>query len=344
VKGGGKDGYYKGYAKGYSKDGGFKGQGKGYGKDVWYAGKGDFGKGGAAMPRACFGCGSTEHILRDCPKNPAKVQQVTEQEDVLFIGNVKGEEWHQVPMKVPLKEYMKAPVNMKSKEGNRFKVLEVDEPDDEDYATSGSMIFAVEASGHDDCKDREKNVKHKFNIKGRGNFKDQELAKDRVDFKAKGYFELRDDINEQVHFVRAVASKEGYASLGSGDIVVDSAADESCWPVGQGDAYPTTTSGRKLRLRTANGGEMEHYGQKEVLINYKGGKDPIGLRFQVTDVRKPLLAVRRLVEKGNVVVLSNVEGESHIYNKESKLRIPIVKKGGSFVVEAQFVVGFGGQA
>jgi hypothetical protein len=69
----------------------------------------------------------------------------------------------------------------------------------------------------------------------------------------------------------------------------------------------------------------------------------VGLKFQVTDVKKPLLAVRRLVEKGNVVMLSNIEGESYVYNKEAKIRIPIVKKGGSFVIEAEFVQGFSGQ-
>jgi hypothetical protein len=56
------------------------------------------------------------------------------------------------------------------------------------------------------------------------------------------------------------------------------------------------------------------------------------------------LAVRRLVEKGNVVMPSSVEGESYVYNKGAKIRIPIVKKGGSFVIEADFVQGFTGQA
>ena len=61
------------------------------------------------------------------------------------------------------------------------------------------------------------------------------------------------------------------------------------------------------------------------------------MTFQVTDVRKPLLAVRRLVEKGNKVVLAGGEGESYIYHEVSKTKVPIKKKGGSFVIEAHFV-------
>ena len=127
--------------------------------------------------------------------------------------------------------------------------------------------------------------------------------------------------------------------MGKGDIIVDSAADESCWPVGQGDAYPTKEASRKMVLRTANGGDMEHYGEKEIFIKYGGGeeRDPVGLRFQVTDVRKPLLAVRRLVEKGNKVVLAGGENESYIMNEATGVKIPIKKKGGSFVIEAHFV-------
>ena len=63
----------------------------------------------------------------------------------------------------------------------------------------------------------------------------------------------------------------------------------------------------------------------------------MGLTFQVTDVKKPLLAVRRLVEKGNVVVLAGGEEESYIYNVASQTKVPIKKKGGSFVIEAHFM-------
>ncbi len=46
---------------------------------------------------------------------------------------------------------------------------------------------------------------------------------------------------------------------------------------------------------------MGHYGEKDVTFKDKVNDDIVGLKFQVTDVRKPLLAVRRLVERGNVV-------------------------------------------
>ena len=84
---------------------------------------------------------------------------------------------------------------------------------------------------------------------------------------------------------------------------------------------------------------MIHYGEKEITFKYKGGenKEAVGIKFQVTDVKKPLLAVRRLVEKGCTVTMANGEGESFITNNESKVKIPIVKKGGSFVIEARFV-------
>ena len=147
-------------------------------------------------------------------------------------------------------------------------------------------------------------------------------------------------IREKVLYVNAVGQDSEWTSLCRGDIIVDSAADESCWPVGEGDAYPTKAASRKMLLRTANGGDMEHYGEKEIIFKYEGGEtaDPVGLRFQVTDVRKPLLAVRRLVEKENKVVLAGGDGESYIMNEATGVKIPIKKKGGSFVIEAHFVM------
>ena len=54
--------------------------------------------------------------------------------------------------------------------------------------------------------------------------------------------------------------------------------------------------------KTANGGERGHYGEKRITITHDGdgGKEVVGLKFQVTDVRKLLFAVWRIVEHGSV--------------------------------------------
>ncbi len=89
--------------------------------------------------------------------------------------------------------------------------------------------------------------------------------------------------------------------MGMGEITVDSAADELCWPKDQGGAFTTKPSKKNILLRTANGGEMGHTGEKEVTFMDNADGDIAGLKFQVTDVRKPLMAVRRLVERDHVV-------------------------------------------
>ena len=52
-----------------------------------------------------------------------------------------------------------------------------------------------------------------------------------------------------------------------------------------------------------------------------------------------------MVEKGNKVVLAGDDEESYIMNKATKVKIPVKKKGGAFVIEARFVKRvFAGQA
>jgi hypothetical protein len=125
----------------------------------------------------------------------------------------------------------------------------------------------------------------------------------------------------------ASKSKE-WASLGVGDIVVDSAADGSCWPKDQGGAFTMRPSTKNILLRTANGGEMGHYGTKEITFRSGEEEEVIGLRFQVTDVRKPLLAVRRLVERGNVVSFGPGPNDNYIKNVETGKKIPMRDRAG----------------
>jgi hypothetical protein len=395
-KGKGIKGGYDGHAgKGFGKDGSYtKGYGKAFGKGYYnFQGKGKGSDGKGTMPRACFGCGSTEHLLRDCPKNPAKIQQVEDKpEEVLFIGQVK-EDWKTVPMKVRLGDFVKAPIvksSLKTQFGqNKFKVLEEDEPDEEEVHVQA--VECVSEQGCDDIgygtrvkggkagafgpvevyrgtrpgartsvplasthayTDPQPGTRDIVGMEGKETLVGQDFFASNTPSEAKksclytegqikmnNMEEAMNKMKDEVSYVQAVGNQEEMMDLGMGDIVVDSAADESCWPVGHGDAFPTRKSTRTLRLKTANGADMNHYGEKEVTFKYKGGegKEAVGIKFQVTDVRKPLLAVRRLVEKGCTVTLAGGDGESFIKNKETGVRIPVVKKGGSFVIEARFV-------
>ena len=104
----------KGKGKGFGRDGGY---GKGYGKDV----------------------------IKTCPKD-TNVQQVEEDvPEILFISSVQNKEalegWKKMPMKVTLGDFVKdtptVPIQktLVGRTGvakNRFKVLEVDEEDEEE--------------------------------------------------------------------------------------------------------------------------------------------------------------------------------------------------------------------
>lgn len=267
------------------------------------------------MVKACFTCGLPGHLAAQCPaRASAQVQSVDRnegEEDVFDVGSVRADYAVEKsgPMYVVSLEsaargmFPPAPNRGRTIVRNRFKVLQPTEEDDEESDVE------------------EKNVR----------------------MVCDGASRESGESDSRGGCVRSVAQAVGHGDvgwcdLGKGDLVVDSAADESCWPVGHGDAFPTKPSSRKMRLRTANGEEMRHYGEKRVLFRCggPGGGEPLALTFQVTDVRKPLLAVRRLTEKGNKVVLSGDGEESYVYNAENNLKIPIVKKGGSFVIEARF--------
>ena len=53
----------------------------------------------------------------------------------------------------------------------------------------------------------------------------------------------------------------------------------------------------------------------------------LGLSFQVTDVRKPSLAVQRITEKGHVFQFGRAEGDNYIENKLSGNKNLLRKKG-----------------
>ena len=82
---------------------------------------------------------------------------------------------------------------------------------------------------------------------------------------------------------------------------------------------------------------MCHYGAKEATFFMAKEKTLISLGFQVSVVQKPLAAVWRIAEKWNLVQFGPRPGDNFIQNVETKKKVQMVRKGGSYVIEANFV-------
>lgn len=79
---------------------------------------------------------------------------------------------------------------------------------------------------------------------------------------------------------------------------------------------------------------MAHYGQKQFKFKRNGDDTKVmSLNFKVADVTKPLVAVRRIVGRGNDVHFDNCGG--WIMNVASGKRIPLTKKGGCYVLSVE---------
>ena len=62
----------------------------------------------------------------------------------------------------------------------------------------------------------------------------------------------------------------------------------------------------------------------------------MGMGFQASDVRKPLAAVHRIVEKGNKVQFGPGNEDNFIMNVKTGKKIMLRKKGRSYVMDVEF--------
>ena len=70
------------------------------------------------------------------------------------------------------------------------------------------------------------------------------------------------------------------------------------------------------------------------------GSSCMKLEFQVADVKKPLIAVKRIAEKGNHISFGPGTGDNYIENRESGYRIPMRESGsGSYLMDVEFSNG-----
>ena len=91
---------------------------------------------------------------------------------------------------------------------------------------------------------------------------------------------------------------------------------------------------KRLKLVSANGGRIEHYGEREVSFEAEEaeGGGLMGMVFQVSDVRKPLAAVWRICQKGNRVCFGPDPGDNYIQHKATRKKVMLKQKGGSYVM------------
>ena len=128
-----------------------------------------------------------------------------------------------------------------------------------------------------------------------------------------------------------------------GKITVDSGAGESVWPVemiGVGKVEGEKPD-MKVGFVAANGTKMQNYGRTKVGFVTLGEDDEgksRSLRFHVTDVKKPLAAVSRIVDKGNRVSFGPKEEDNFIMNIERGERIVMTRERGTYVLQVGFMI------
>ena len=61
----------------------------------------------------------------------------------------------------------------------------------------------------------------------------------------------------------------------------------------------------------------------------------------MSDVQKPLAAVWRIAEKGNIVQFGPEALDNYTQNMSTKQKLPMTRKGGSYVLWAEFMIGEG---
>ena len=140
----------------------------------------------------------------------------------------------------------------------------------------------------------------------------------------------------------SVVERDGWIRAGeAAEITIDSAADESVCPQQWGDMFKLkeVQNGKEIKLRSANGGKIMRYGRRNVTFEVEGDSSVklMGLGFEASDVRKPLAAVHRIVEKGNKVQFGPNPEDNFIQNIATNEKVHMRKKGRSYVLGVELV-------
>jgi len=129
----------------------------------------------------------------------------------------------------------------------------------------------------------------------------------------------------------------GARLMRKGKVTVDSGAEDSVWPASRvrwDKVVDSEDSLKGIGFVAANGEKMTNYGSTQVEFA-KDGKTR-RMNFAVTDCKKPLASVSKIVEKGNRVVFDELG--SYILNKATGEKIALEKERGTYVMVVEFEV------
>jgi hypothetical protein len=335
-KGKGGKGDFKGKGKGeyWGKGvkGDYKGKGKGKGKgDYW--GMPSSGKGYQGV---CFECGEKGHKAGE---GLCKIQRVTNGEDqsatdcdaveIGTVWNVCAVDAFEPPLRRPwsIGNHRISPGDWSGKtsvevsKSNQFQVLtSEEESDDEDNDEEATSQFCLQAPSSEGELGRDSILKAPW----RKRLAAATAAEDLVVTPPPGL------------------NKWGPVEEKSGDEDLSLKHDcigECC--SGGFQSAETLRKKKKRQWRTLRFEETEDIEICPVENESVTSESRVmNLGFQVADVKKPLIAVKRITERGNHVMFGPQEEDNYIWNKATGKKMMLKPKGkGSYVMEVQFVGG-----
>ena len=126
-----------------------------------------------------------------------------------------------------------------------------------------------------------------------------------------------------------------------GQITIDSGAADSVLPkdILKG-VYPLLPKKEGVRFCAANGQTIQNYGRRQVAFRAKGRQGVNCMTFHVTDVKKPLASVSKIVEKGSSV---HFTPEGSFIEGPNGENIELQLEGGVYVMDVRYLTGFNGQ-
>ena len=100
------------------------------------------------------------------------------------------------------------------------------------------------------------------------------------------------------------------------------------------ETKPSKGSASGVTYIAANGNRMTNKGEKKVHFKTQDGISS-SITFQVTDVKKPLAAVSKIVEKGNWVCFG--PGEAYIYNIATEKQTKLDLINGTYSLDVEYL-------